>query len=214
MMNPSVQTISAQEITLHQLSETFGLVRSDEAQFFPEWQDNLPELSPVERQWLDQVKDDYLHLSQYPMLEPIVKMLVLSPLLSVAGFYRSPFYLAAEHEVRITSQDNGTTVRGKIDILICQPQFWITVIEAKRAEYSLKVGIPQALAYMMAHPQPEKPAFGLVMNGTEFIFIKLSQQPTPHYSFSNEFSVLNQGNELYRVAGILKKLGQIAQSLN
>ncbi|WP_446379374.1 hypothetical protein [Coleofasciculus sp. D1-CHI-01] len=126
-----MQTIPAQDITLHQLSETFGLSRTDETEFFPEWQDNLPELNQVERQWLDQVKDDYLHLSQYPMLEPIVKMVVLSPLLSVAGFYRSPFYLAAEHEVRITSQDNGTIVRGKIDILICQPQFWITVIEAK-----------------------------------------------------------------------------------
>jgi len=136
-------------------------------------------------------------------------MVVLSPLLSVAGFYRPPFYLAAEHEVRITSQDNGTIVRGKIDILICQPQFWITVIEAKRAEYSLKVGIPQALAYMMAHPQPEKPAFGLVTNGTEFIFIKLIQQATPRYSFSNEFSVLNQGNDLYRVARVLKHLGRI-----
>jgi hypothetical protein len=29
---------------------------------------------------------------------------------------------------------------------------WILVIESKRAELSLKVGIPQALSYMLAAP--------------------------------------------------------------
>jgi hypothetical protein len=204
-----VQTIQAQEITLPQLSEKFGLERTDDAQFFQEWQDNLPELNDVEKQVLDEVKGDFLHLSQYPMLEPIVKMVVLSPLLRLAGFYRSPFYLAVEQEVRILSEDEGTIVRGKIDILICQPHFWIVVIEAKRAEYSLKVGIPQALAYMLAHPNPEKPAFGFVTNGTESIFIKLTRQNKPKYSFSNEFSLLNRGNDLYAVVSVLKRLAQL-----
>ncbi|AOW99912.1 hypothetical protein BJP34_11025 [Moorena producens PAL-8-15-08-1] len=50
------------------------------------------------------------------------------------------------------------------------------VIEAKRAEYSLKVGIPQALAYMLANPELQKPAFGFVTNGGEFIFLKAMQR--------------------------------------
>jgi hypothetical protein len=204
-----VQTIQAQEITLPQLSERFGLERTEDEQFFREWQDDLPELSDFEKQVLDEVKGDFLHLSQYPMLEPIVKMVVLSPLLRLAGFYRPPFYLAAEQEVRISSEDEGTIVRGRIDVLICQPQFWIVVIEAKRAEYSLKVGIPQALAYMLAHPNPEKPAFGFVTNGTESIFIKLTKQNTSQYGFSNEFSLLNRGNDLYTVVSILKRLAQL-----
>lgn len=204
-----VQTIQAQDITLPQLSERFGLERTEDEQFFREWQDDLPELSDFEKQVLDEVKGDFLHLSQYPMLEPIVKMVVLSPLLRLAGFYRPPFYLAAEQEVRISSEDEGTIVRGRIDVLICQPQFWIVVIEAKRAEYSLKVGIPQALAYMLAHPNPEKPAFGFVTNGTESIFIKLTKQNTSQYGFSNEFSLLNRGNDLYTVVSILKRLAQL-----
>ena len=204
-----VQTIQAQEITLPQLSERFGLERTEDEQFFREWQDDLPELSDFEKQVLDEVKGDFLHLSQYPMLEPIVKMVVLSPLLRLAGFYRPPFYLAAEQEVRISSENEGTIVRGRIDVLICQPQFWIVVIEAKRAEYSLKVGIPQALAYMLAHPNPEKPAFGFVTNGTESIFIKLTKQNTSQYGFSNEFSLLNRGNDLYTVVSILKRLAQL-----
>ncbi|NER31834.1 MAG: restriction endonuclease subunit R [Symploca sp. SIO1C4] len=204
-----VQAIKAQDISLPQLSENFGLERTDDDEFFPEWQDDLPKLNDWERQILDEVKSNYLHLSQYPMLEAIVKMVVLSPLLRIAGFYRPPFYLTSEKEVQISTEDEGKIVRGRIDVLICKPEFWIIVIEAKRAEYSLKVGIPQALAYMLAHPDPEKPAFGFVTNGTEFIFIKLTRQNTPQYDFSNQFSLLNRGNDLYAVASILKRLAQL-----
>ncbi|WP_229415286.1 type I restriction endonuclease [Moorena bouillonii] len=117
----------------------------------------------------------------------------------------------ADKDVQISSEDQETIVRGRIDILICQPQFWIVVIEAKRAEYSLKVGIPQALAYMLANPELEKPAFGFVSNGGEFIFIKLIRQNKLQYAFSNQFSVLNRGNDLYTVARILKHLGQLVR---
>ena len=61
-----VQTIPAQDISLLQLSERFGLERTDDEQFFREWQDDLPELNDLEKSTLDEVKDDYLHLSQYP----------------------------------------------------------------------------------------------------------------------------------------------------
>ncbi|NEO34917.1 MAG: restriction endonuclease subunit R [Moorea sp. SIOASIH] len=206
-----VETIVAQDISLPQLKDKFGLEANTDEQLFPEWQEDLPELNELEKQWLDRVKDDYLHLSQYPMVEPIVKMVVLSPLLRVADFYRPPFYILAEKDVQISSEDHETIVRGRIDILICQPQFWIVVIEAKRAEYSLKVGIPQALAYMLANPELQKPAFGFVTNGGEFIFIKLIRQDKLQYAFSNQFSVLNRGNDLYTVARVLKHLGHLVR---
>ena len=151
--------------------------------------------------------------------------------------------LHQDKDVQISSEDQETIVRGRIDILICQPQFWIVVIEAKRAEYSLKVGIPQALAYMLANPELQKPAFGFVTsdaarswegsavlgvppmsdcrgfpherlhqdNGGEFIFLKLIRKDKPQYAFSNQFSVLNRGNDLYTVARILKHLGQLVR---
>lgn len=168
----------------------------------------MPELNDLEKQSLDEVKADYLHLSRYPMLEPVVKMVVLSPLLRIAGFYRPPFYIASEQEVRISSEDEGTIVRGRIDILVFQPQFWILAIEAKRAEYSLEVGIPQALFYMLTHPALEKPAFGFVTNGVDFIFLKLTKQGTPKYALSYPFS-LRRGNDLYTVVSVLKRLGQL-----
>ena len=38
-----VETIQAQNIELYQLKEQFGLQRTDDEQFFREWQEDLPE---------------------------------------------------------------------------------------------------------------------------------------------------------------------------
>ena len=84
-----VENIQAQNIELYQLQEKFGLQRTDDDQFFQEWQDNLPELSDEDKRTLDEVKKDYFHLSAYPILEPIVKMVVLSPLLKFSRFLPS-----------------------------------------------------------------------------------------------------------------------------
>lgn len=203
-----VQTIQAQNITLNDLIEKFGLERTDDEQFFREWQDDLPELTDSEKQALDEVKTEYLHLSRYPILEPIVKLVVLSPLLKFAGFYRAPFYMTGEKEVEIVSEDEGTFVKGRLDLLVFTPEFWILVIEAKGAKYSLEVGIPQALAYMLGNPDSEKPAFGLVTNGIEFRFLKLTKQGSPNYAQSYLFA-LDSRDDLYTVLRVLKRLGQL-----
>ena len=203
-----VQTIPATEITIRQLNQTFNLERTDDVQFFREWQDELPELTDLEKSRLDEVKEDYLYLSQSIMLEEIVKMVVLSPLLRLAGFYRPPFERMAEKEVRISSEDEGTIVTGRIDILIFQPEFWVTVIEAKRAKYSLEAAIPQALAYMLGNPHFGNDVLGFVTNGSEFRFLKLSQQAVPKYSRLQLFSI-DRGNDFYLVLRILKRFAQL-----
>ncbi len=45
-----VQVIQGKDITLAQLIDDFGLQYSDDEQFFPEWQNGLPELSDSEKQ--------------------------------------------------------------------------------------------------------------------------------------------------------------------
>ena len=203
-----VQTIQAKDITLAQLTQSFGLNRSDEPQFFREWEDNLPEITDSEKQVLDEVKADYIHLSQYTLLEPLVKMVVLSPLLKLAGFYRPPFYLSAEKEVKIVSEDEGTIIAGRIDVLVFQPEFWVTVIEAKQAAYSVEAAVPQALAYMLGNPDSEKPALGFVTNGSTFQFLKLAKQDTPKYARSDLFS-LYSSDGLYSVVRVLKRIAQL-----
>ena len=208
-----VQTIPASQIDLYTLEENFGLQRVDESTFFPEWQENLPELTDLEKQELAQVKADYLRLSKRLMLEPLVKMVVLSPLLKAAGFYREPFFLSAEKQIKITSEDEGTIVTGKIDILVYTPQFWVLVIEAKRVEYSLNVGIPQILAYMLDSPELKQPAFGFVTNGSEFRFVKLLKIDSTQYGLSRLFSIDSE-EDLYTVVSIFKRLAQLVIQQN
>lgn len=209
-----VQTIQAKDLTLHDVKEKFGLKQAEDEQFFWEWLADLPELTDLEKRSLDWVKADFLYLDEYPMPESLVKMLVLSPLISLAGFYRPPFRLTTEAPVRIAAEDEGEIIQGRIDILVLQKQLWVLVIESKQAGFSLKLGIPQALAYMMANPNPEKPAFGLITNGNNFRFIKLTKQGTPQYALSDEF-MIERRDDFYNVLSILKRIGALLlQGLN
>lgn len=88
--------------------------------------------------------------------------------LELAGLYQCRLRTSTEKEVEIISEDEGTVVKGKIDVLVLQEQLWILVIEAKKAQFSLEPGIPQALAYMLDNPHPEKPIFGLVASSKGF----------------------------------------------
>jgi hypothetical protein len=73
-------------------------------------------------------------------------------------------------------------------------QLWVLVIESKRAELSLKVGVPQALAYMLAAPPTQRSLYGLVTNGSNFVFLKLERQDRPRYGRSREFVLENDGD--------------------
>jgi hypothetical protein len=77
--------------TLRQVEEKLGLTLSFDGEFFTEWMNELPVLSEAEQVRLDQVKKNYLYqISDGILLEETVKMVVLSPLLEIAGFYQAP----------------------------------------------------------------------------------------------------------------------------
>lgn len=205
-----VQVIQAQNVSLSYLEERFGLQLAENEEFFTEWFEALPEITVLEKQYLDRVKTNFLRLvKRPPILEDAVKMVVLSPLLDLAGFYSEPFFIATEESIEIALEDEEEIIRGRIDVLVLQQQLWLLVIESKRASFSLLEAIPQGLAYMLANPNPEKPVFGLVINGEDFQFLKLTKQDTPKYALSDKFTLSRRGNELYQVLSILKKLGTI-----
>ncbi|MBE9256434.1 type I restriction endonuclease [Dolichospermum sp. LEGE 00246] len=205
-----VQFIQAQNIGIAYLEARFDLEQTNNEGFFTEWLENLPEISDLEKQYLDRVKLHFLRLVKHPPLsEETVKLVVLSPLLSLAGFYDEPFLIRSESSIEIAVEDQEEVIRGRIDVLVIQQQLWLLVIESKKPAFSLLEAIPQALTYMLANPQPTKPVFGLVMNGSDFIFLKLSQINQPQYALSDQFTLLKRENELYQVFRILKKLGQI-----
>ncbi|MFN6471263.1 MAG: type I restriction endonuclease [Nostoc sp. SerVER01] len=215
-----VQVIQAQNITLAYLKKKFALHKSEDEQFFREWFDYLPEISELEKQYLDRVKNNYLNvLENAPLLEDAVKLVVLSPLLDLAGFYLPPFYIATEESIEISekviidnpekTEETQEIIKGRIDVLVLEDKLWLLVIESKRSSFSLAKAIPQALTYMLANPQPNHPVYSLVLNGEDFQFIKLINQDKPMYALSERFTLYRRENELYKVLNILKRLGQI-----
>ncbi len=183
----------------------FGLSLNDDPLFFTEWLRDLPELSPVEQQRLDLIKQRYLYHRQYGhLLEGTVNFIVIAPLLEIAGFYDPPFHLRSEASIRLELEDeNHKVYQGRIDSLILQEQLWIVLVESKRTSFSVEVALPQAIAYMTDNPQSDRATFGLVSNGAYSIFVKLYQS---QYSFSQDFSLNRRHNELYDVLRVLNRL--------
>ncbi len=152
-----------------------------------------------------------MNLITYPvMLKNAVQITVVSPLLHLARLLLPPFHLKTETSMRISNPDEDITIEGRIDILMVEEQFWVLVIESKRAELSIKVGLAQILAYMLANPAHQHPCFGLITNGGSSLFLKLVFNEIPTYGISRVFDVLNPGNDLYHVLRILKHFRQRA----
>ena len=205
------QTLQAREINLDQLQEDFGLVHLRDRKLFAEGSIELPSLTVAEMKLLDEVNEEFSYLSTKDALEPIVKMVILAPLLRIAGFFRPPFKVTAEKKVELMTEDEGLMVRGLIDLLVFHNQIWIVTIEAKRTAYSLKLAFPQVLTYMLTSPNTQPIVSGFVTNGSEFRFIQLHKGEKlgekPSYVMSDLLSI-DRGDDFYRVAQILKYLGQ------
>jgi hypothetical protein len=205
-----VQTLIATQVTLRELRQNFGLQRTEDDQLFREWQDDLPAISDSEKQFLDKLQAGYFNLIEDPpFLEKVVQISILGPLLSLGNFYLPPFHVRTEESIEIVTEDEGVIIRGQMDILLLKEQFWVLVIESKRVTYSVEAGLAQLLAYMLANPYSNRPGFGLIATGAEFVFLKVIKGDDPQYATSRKFAMLNPGNELYDVFQIMKKLSQL-----
>ena len=203
----------AEEITtFRQVEDKLGLRLAEDRQFFTEWMEQMPVLTEFEQGRLEQIRRNYLYqISDGILLEETIKMVVLSPLLELAGFYQAPYKFRAEVPVEIEAMgDNDQILRGRIDALVLQEQLWIVLIESKKTTFDLELAIPQALAYMAAHPIRERSLYGMVMNGSSYLFVKtLGKQ----YGISDLFSTRSPyRNNLYEVLKILKHLGRLIVS--
>jgi hypothetical protein len=187
----------------------FGFVRIEEEGFFTEWCEELPALTLSEKENLDVVRRRYLyHRAFGNLLEGTVMLLLVSPLLALAGFYDPPFRMKAEESV----DDGEEILRGRIDVLVLQDRFWVIVLESKKTTLSVLSAVPQALAYMMANPNPNLPVFGMVTNGDDILFVKVVHTGMPQYDLSRVFAPFTNVRELYSILQILKRFGQVVTS--
>ncbi|MCU0568265.1 MAG: type I restriction endonuclease subunit R [Oculatellaceae cyanobacterium Prado106] len=193
--------------SMGQLKQRFLLEQAQTDQFFTEWHENLPELTEAERVALDKIYPRYLrHREQGELSEGTIQLLLVSPLLELAGFYDEPFFVTTEPAVEIEVEDQDEVLRGRIDTLVVQENFWVLVVESKRS-INFSAALPQAIAYMMANPCPDRPVYGMATDGDLFMFIKLQDQNPAQYDFSEPISLfVARRNRLWDVLQILKGL--------
>ncbi|MBE9062619.1 restriction endonuclease subunit R [cf. Phormidesmis sp. LEGE 11477] len=203
-----IQTVPASKITLYDLEKTFQLEQAEDTSFFEEWQADLPEITDIEQQRLERIQAAVANLEKRSVRENTVKLAVLAPLIDLSGLFLPPFYVSTEESINIEATDGELVIQGRIDILVLKEELWLLVIESKRTTFSPQAGIPQVLSYMLAAPTKDRPVYGLVTNGIDFVFLKLAFDQGPRYGRSRQF-VLGQDQDLARVLKIMKHLAYL-----
>ncbi|MGB5971310.1 MAG: type I restriction endonuclease [Spirulinaceae cyanobacterium] len=194
-------------ITLAEAERLFNLQRTEDEQFFSEWHEDLPKLTDTEKITLNELRRRYLYQrTENHLLEGTVLLLLVSPLLAIAGFYDPPYKVKAEESVQITLNDSEEVLKGRIDVLVLENQLWVVILESKKTALSVLSALPQTLAYLMANPQPEQPSFAMMTNGDDILFLKLVQADHRQYSLSRVFAAFVSNQELYSVWQILKSI--------
>ena len=203
------QAIAIEKLTLQAIKQQFDLQQTDDDSFFFEWQTALPALTDFEADRLERIQAVYKNLGDQSVLESTVNLTIVSPLLDLAGLFLPPFRIETETPVEVVAADRKTVIRGRLDIVIIQGLIWVLTIESKRAGFSLIVGIPQVLTYMLAAPTTQKTLYGMVTNGRNFIFVKLLHESSPIYALSQEF-IIDREADLAQTFRILKALAETA----
>jgi hypothetical protein len=201
--------------TIAEAERRFGLRRSESKDFFTEWYDQLPEINQEsDRTNLETLWQRYIyHRSSGHLLENTVMLLLVSPLLTIAGLYDPPFPIKAEEAVQITVADSEETLQGLIDLLVLCDLLWVVVLESKKTMLSVWSALPQTLAYLMAnpnrggtHPAGNRPTFGMLTNGADIVFVKLESKS---YAMSQVLSPLVTQSELEIACRILRKIAEL-----
>lgn len=213
MANSMVQTVAVTKAitSLREVQETFGLSRTDDPEFFTEWLDALPELSRQEEWALDRLKTRYFYYAEDGSItEGTIGLMILAPLLELLGVCDPPYKIRNEKSVQVElddpDEDENLVLSGRIDSLVIQDGLWILVIEAKRYGFNVSLAVPQLLAYMMSQPLPDRPLYGMVMNGEDYLFVKLDPLQR-RYDLSDKLTLVRRrGNTLHEVVRVLKGL--------
>lgn len=182
-------TLNAKNLTLSQVHQLLKLNKLPNGSFASLL--SLEPLTEFEQQELAQIRDDFEHyLIEGKVLEGQIKLLVIDPLLRLAGFYRSPIKISLELDIAsIVIEDEDKTITGRFDILAVNKEqptatdvaFWVLVIEAKNSAVNSLEGLPQLLTYAYQSLERQKLVWGLTTNGMQHQFVLLRQGNPPTY---------------------------------
>jgi hypothetical protein len=184
---------------------------------------SLEPLTEFEQQELVQIRNDFrAYLIEGKVLEGQIKLLVISPLLRLAGFFHSPIKISLEQDIdNIVIEDEDTTITGRFDILAVnkdQPTtkdiaFWLLVIESKNSSVNSFEGLPQLLTYAHQSLERQEIVWGLTTNGMDYRFVLIRQGTLPTY---HQMPILNlmDSESGIRLLQVLKAICKLQNSVS
>lgn len=176
-------TLIAKKLTLKQVHQLLHFEEQLNGSFTPLL--SLEPLTEFEQQELAEIRDDFRdYLIDGKVLEGQIKLLVIGPLLRLAGFFHSPIKISLEQDIdEIVIEDEDTKITGRFDILAVNKEqptttdvaFWLLVIESKNSSINSFEGLAQLLTYAHQSLEHQKLVWGLTTNGTDYRFVLIRQ---------------------------------------
>ncbi len=206
-------TLQAKNLTLDEVSRYLKLQRSLGRQTYGE----LLSLDPVtefEGQEVEQIRLDFQAYWQAGrVLESQIQLLVLGPLLRLAGFYRAPINLTVEQAIAdVELVDEDVTITGRLDLLAAgrggDRPFWILVVESKNSQLEALNGLPQLLTYAAAGLKLQESVWGLTTNGISYYFVQLRAGEVLQYQLLPELNLFDADRSL-QLLQVLKAICKI-----
>ncbi|MEG4417813.1 restriction endonuclease subunit R [Microcoleus sp. LAD1_D5] len=206
------QNLEASQLSLNDVRRLLKLEEGEGDAFTDFF--SLEPLSELEQQEILKIRTDFRrYLSAGKVSEELVKFLVLSPLMRLAGFFDIPIVLTMEDSIPIEVEDGDTLIKGRLDILaVNQPdaelaaaQFWILVVEAKNSAIDPWAGLPQLLTYAYKSLQQQSSVWGLTTNGRNYQFVYLTRGNPCTYQILPDLSLTDPERSLL-LAQVLKAI--------
>jgi len=206
------QNLEASQLSLNDVRRLLKL-QEQEGDAFTDFF-SLEPLSELEQQEILKIRTDFRrYLSAGKVSEELVKFLVLSPLMRLAGFFDIPILLTMEDSIPIEVEDGDTLIKGRLDVLaVNQPdaelaaaQFWILVVEAKNSAIDPWAGLPQLLTYAYKSLQQQSSVWGLTTNGRNYQFVYLTRGNPCTYQILPDLSLTDRERSLL-LAQVLKAI--------
>ena len=206
------QNLEASQLSLNDVRRLLKLERLTGG-FFKDFL-SLEPLTDFEQQELLLIGNLFWrHLEAGKVSAKMVKFLVLSPLMRLAGFFDIPIVLTMEDSIPIEVEDGDTLIKGRLDVLaVNQPdaelaaaQFWILVVEAKNSALDPWVGLPQLLTYAYKSLQQQSSVWGLTTNGRNYQFVYLTRGNPCTYQILPDLSLTDRERSLL--------LGQVLKAI-
>ncbi|NEP61247.1 MAG: restriction endonuclease subunit R [Symploca sp. SIO2G7] len=206
-------TLQASNISLKEVHHLLGLQRQYNGSFEPLL--SLEPLTEFEQQELRKIRGYFEnYLDKNKASEGQVKLVAISPLLRLAGFFADGIEIKVEEGIaRIEVQSENLLISGRFDILAINQEksskenqeFWVLVIESKESLASTIAGLPQLLTYAYSSLEHQPTVWGLVTNGASYQFIYMQQGKPPTYQYMPELNLLNDSS-LMQLLQILKAI--------